>query len=114
MFARLVDRNEYEAVEANLRETLKFFSLANDNGKVVETRDLLLISSGINYGVFNTVLLKTRIDSEARLEEAISQAYAFFGPRGERWSFWVCQDLLGPPVLRRLRRVMENRGMRML
>jgi len=101
-------------VEANLRETLKFFSLANDNGKVVESDDLLLISSGINYGVFNTALLKTRVDSESRLEEYISQAHAFFGARGERWSFWVCQELVGPPVMRRLRRVMEGRRLRML
>jgi hypothetical protein len=114
MFARLIDRTEYEPVEGNLRETLKFFSLANDNGKVVESNDLLLISSGINYGVFNTALLKTRVDSEARLEEYIGQAHAFFGARGERWSFWVCQDLVGAPVLRRLRRVMEARRMRML
>jgi len=114
MFARFVDRNEYEPVEANLRETLKFFSLANDSGVVVETSELLLISSGINYGVFNTALLKNRVDSEQRLNEYISDAHAFFGSRGERWSFWVCQDLLGPPVLRRMRSLMESRRLRLL
>jgi ribosomal protein S18 acetylase RimI-like enzyme len=114
MFARLTDRHEFEPVEANLRETLKFFALANDRGKVVETNDLLLISSGINYGVFNTVLLKERVESEARLLELIARAENFFGERGERWSFWCCQDLLVPPVLRRLRRLMEARHLRLL
>ncbi len=114
MFARFLERNDFEPVEANLRETLKFFSLANDNGCVVETGELLLISSGINYGVFNTALLKNRVDSEERLQGYISDAYDFFGSRGERWSFWACHDLLGPPVLRRLRRVMESRRLRFL
>lgn len=114
MFARLAVRNEFEFVEANLRETLKFFSLANDYGQVVETTELLLISSGINYGVFNTALLKTRVETEDRLQEYISNAHDYFGSRRERWSFWICQDLLAPPVLRRLRRVMESRRMRQL
>ena len=114
MFARFFDRHEFEPVEANLRETLKFFSLANDKGAVVETGDLLLISSGINYGVFNTALLKNRVDSEDRLQTSISEAHDFFGSRQERWSFWACHDLLGPPVLRRLRRVMESRRLRFL
>ena len=114
MFARLSDRTEYEPVESNLRETLKFFSLANDNGIVAESDEILVISSGINYGVFNTVLLKERIDSEARLLDCIEQAHAFFGARGERWSFWLCHDLLGPPILRRLRRVMESNRLRLL
>ena len=114
MFARFLDRNEFEPVEANLRETLKFFSLANDNGVVVETSELLLISSGINYGVFNTVLLKNRVDSEERFNGYISDARDFFGSRRERWSFWVCHDLLAPAVLRRMRRVMESRRMRLL
>ena len=114
MFARYFDRTEFEPVEANLRETLKFFSLANDNGLVVETDHLLLISSGINYGVFNTALLKTRVVSEERLQNCISEAHDFFGSRRERWSFWACHDLLGSPVLRRIRRVMESRRMRLL
>lgn len=114
MFARFFDRNEFEPVAANLRETLKFFSLANDHGCVVETDELLLISSGINYGVFNTALLKHRVDSEERLQGYISDAHDFFGPRRERWSFWVCHDMVGPPVLRRLRQVMESRRLRFL
>lgn len=114
MFARFVDRHEYEPVESNLRETLKFFSLSRDNGAVVETSELLLISSGINYGVFNTALLKNRVDSEERLHGYISDGHDFFGSRRERWSFWVCHDMIGPPVLRRLRKVMESRRMRLL
>ena len=112
MFARFFDRTEFEPVEANLRETLKFFSLAHDNGSVVETDELLLISSGINYGVFNTVLLKNRVDSEERLQGYISDAYDFFNSRRERWSFWACHDLLGYPLQRRLKKVMESRRMR--
>ena len=114
MFARFIDRYEYEPVEANLRETLKFFSLSNDNGMVVETSEMLLISSGINYGVFNTALLKNRVDSEEQLQGYISDAHDFFGARHERWSFWVCHDMLGPAVLRRMRRVMESRRLRLL
>lgn len=114
MFARFLDRNEFEPVESNLRETLKFFSLSNDAGVVVETSELLLISSGINYGVFNTVLLKNRVDSEELLNSYISDAYDFFGSRHERWSFWACHDLLGPGLQRRLRRLMEYRRLRLL
>ena len=114
MFAHFFDRHEFEPVESNLRETLKFFSLSNDNGMVVETTEMLLISSGINYGVFNTVLLKNRVDSEERLHGYISDAYDFFNSRGERWSFWLCHDLLGPPLVRRLRRLMESRRLRLL
>ena len=114
MFARFFDRYEFEPVEANLRETLKFFSLANDNGVVAENEHIVAISSGINYGVFNTVLLKHRIDSEELLEHCITLAHKFFAVRGERWSFWGCHDLLGPPLLRRLKKLMEGRRMRLL
>jgi ribosomal protein S18 acetylase RimI-like enzyme len=114
MFARSAVRNEYEPVEANLRETLKFFSLAHDKGECVETSELLLISSGINYGVFNTALLKTPVETEEMLQEYISNGHDYFGSRGERWSFWVCHDLVDPGVMRRLRRVMESRRMRQL
>ena len=64
MFARFVDRYEYEPVEANLRETLKFFSLANDNGMVVETSEMLLISSGMYDRVINLALLNQRRDTQ--------------------------------------------------
>jgi ribosomal protein S18 acetylase RimI-like enzyme len=59
-------------------------------------------------------LLKNHVDSEDRLQEYISNAHDYFGARHERWSFWICQDMLAPAVLRRLRRVMESRRMRQL
>ena len=114
MFARSTDPYEFAAIEGNLRETLKFFSLGNDGGCLAESADLLMISSGINYGVFNTVLLKTLVASEAQLIDAILRGRDFFSPRGERWSFWVCHDLLIPQLQRRLRRIMESNGLRFL
>lgn len=114
MLAGFLQSGEFSAVEANLRETLKFFAHSNDRGAIVESDRNLMVYSGIDYGVFNTVTLKAPVESESDLHDHISEAEAYFRGLGARWSFWICQDLLSPFVARRLRRICESRRLRLL
>jgi ribosomal protein S18 acetylase RimI-like enzyme len=111
---------EYSIVERNLRATMRFFGQASGSGDIQERDGVLLIDSGVDYAVFNMVLLTSPVATRAELEGRIAAAADYFRRRGARWSFWLCEDLLDGPVRcnfdpifesRRLRRLTEAPGM---
>jgi GNAT superfamily N-acetyltransferase len=111
---------DVSVIESNLRATMRFFGQASGCGDIQEREGLLLIDSGVNYGVFNMALLDGRVESRQDFEHRISVAQDYFQRRGARWSFWLCDDLLTPAVLKRaaaafeiirLRRLTEAPGM---
>ena len=105
----------FAPIEANLREMMKFFALAHPAG-ILEQRDgLQLVSSGINFSPFNSALLTTVLPSlESKdFELRVDLASGFFRDRGERWSFWLCNDLLPPMVLRRVKWILQQHRMRL-
>lgn len=104
----------FEAVDRNLREAMKFFHRANEAGEVRQLPGILLISSGINYGVFNSALITEPVPDVASFEQRLLAAQVFFGARGLRWSLWACEDLLARPVRRREENICARFGLRQL
>lgn len=94
---------------------MKFFALGHPNGLLVERDGLQLVSSGINFSPFNSALLTAALPSlESRdFESRVESASRFFRERGERWSFWLCNDLLPPSVLRRVRWILQQHRLRL-
>jgi ribosomal protein S18 acetylase RimI-like enzyme len=105
---------EFCTIEANLRETMKFFAGATEEGETCEAGGLSLVSSGLNHGVFNTALLCGRVAGEAELARRIAAADLFFARKGLRWSFWVCEDLLERNLRKRVKTMFTDRGFRSL
>ena len=93
---------------------MKFFSLARTTGIVEERDGLQLVSSGIDFSPFNSALLTEALPTMdgGNFESRVATAATFFRERGERWSFWLCDDLLPPVVLRRVRMILSQHRMR--
>lgn len=98
----------FEAVDRNLREAMKFFCRANEAGEARQMPGVLLISSGINYGVFNSALITDPVPDTASFEQRLLAARVFFGARGLRWSLWACEDLLARGVRRKQANLCER------
>lgn len=106
---------KFEIVERNLRYTMRFFSLANDQGEIREMPGVSLVSSGIEYSVFNSALLSAPVfDNPGELERRIVMPAVHFAGRGLPWSYWVCEDLMETPLRRKARRIFSERGLRMI
>jgi hypothetical protein len=105
----------FAPIEANLREMMKFFALAHPNAALEERDGLQLVSSGINFSPFNSALLTAALPSTdgRHFESCVEIAAKFFRDRGERWSFWLCNDLLPPMVLKRAKWVLQQHRMRL-
>jgi GNAT superfamily N-acetyltransferase len=102
-------------IESNLREMMKFFALARPAG-AVEVRDgVQLVSSGINFSPFNSALLAEPLPSlhTQDFEAKVGVAASFFRARGERWSFWLCDDLVSPVVRKRARSILLQHRLRL-
>jgi GNAT superfamily N-acetyltransferase len=104
----------YLAIAENLRCAMRFFSRASDEGEVRESSGVSIVSSGLNYGIFNTAHLTTPVSGPPDLERRISIARVHFSARGLSWSFWVCEDLLDRAVRRRYRAHFLDHGFRQL
>lgn len=107
------DRPDYMVVEENLRSAMRFFGQADERGLLSEAPGLSLIFSGIDYSVFNSALLSTPVATDPEdLENRIATARSHFGPRGLRWSFWVCEDLVDRSIRRQARRAFAAERLR--
>ncbi len=104
---------DFGAVEANLRLALRFFGQSQSEGVIQDSPSLTMISSGLNYGVFNSALL-TKPANTDELDQSILQARDFFTDRGVRWSFWICEDLLDREAQRKCRKLFAERGLRQI
>lgn len=101
-------------VERNLREMMQFFSRARENGEVSFQGGLQLVSSGIDFSPFNSAMLAEPVDSaDPRLfEDQLNTAAEYFRKRRERWSFWLCEEMLPVALRRRARMMVLSRHMR--
>src|ERR1017187_9555137 len=92
----------------NLREAMRFFGMARSGGEVRRLSALTLISSGIDYSVFNAAVLgsavRGRIDG---LGIEMKEAEEFYRRRGLPWSFWACEELIEESLWGRARDNLE-------
>ncbi|HEX5229490.1 MAG TPA: GNAT family N-acetyltransferase [Bryobacteraceae bacterium] len=107
--------DEAFAVAENLLEALRFFGHAREDAEIRDLKGVSLIFCGLNYAAFNAALQATPIQGDsgelARLIEVSAQHYDV---RNLRWTYWLCDDFLPPPVQRDAWRVFQRHGLRHL
>lgn len=84
----------FETLEANLRATLGVFALARPDGETRTEPGLAFIASGVNYSMFNAVLLTEPVHTGVAFRDLLSRAERFFSSRRLPWSLWLCTDWL--------------------
>ena len=102
----------FETVERNLREAMQCYASCSPQGEVRQVAGAVIVSSGIDYSVFNSFMLTSRIETVAELDERISHAEVHFKARGLGWSCWLCEDLLAPTVQKAARSFFVSRRMK--
>jgi len=104
----------FEAVDQNLREAMACYSYVCAQGEFREFSGVRLASSGIDYSVFNSVMLASAVESMAELERRITGAEVHFKARGLGRSYWICEDLLTPSLKRSTNDLFSKLGMKMI
>ena len=104
---------DFLIVDENLRAAMRFFGEATGSGDVSALPGAIAIFSGLDYGVFNIAMLDGGITrANGGLETRLGEIARYFGKRTLRWSFWLCEDLLDPGLLRRGRQTLVDFGLR--
>lgn len=92
---------------------MPFFGLASGHGSVSEQDGMLLIDSGVNYGVFNIAMFAGAVGDEDALRRRLATAGQFYEQQKTRWSLWVCDDLI-TPLRNRAGAIFAEKGLRRL
>jgi GNAT superfamily N-acetyltransferase len=99
----------------NLREAMRFFGGAGAHGEIRTLGALTLISSGIDYSVFNAAVLGSPVRGKIDgLGVELKEAEEFYRRRRLPWSFWACEELIEESLWGRVRDALENMNMRHL
>jgi hypothetical protein len=88
-------------VEANLRESMRAYSVVTPAGESREYPGVVIASSGLDFSVFNSLMLTAHVETDAELERRLTAGAVHFGARGIGWTAWLCDDLIAPAVLKR-------------
>jgi GNAT superfamily N-acetyltransferase len=102
---------EFENVEGNLRQSFRALAFDRPAGDVREIAGISIASAGAEFQMFNAAFLSSPVGSVEEMERRIASAGVHFRARGLDWSFWICEDLLGPSVRRRAGRLLESAGL---
>jgi hypothetical protein len=107
--------DEIHAVAGNLLEALRFFGQARADAEIRDLPGVSLIFCGLNYAAFNAALQALPIRGDAQeLSHLIEVSAQQFDARSLRWTYWLCQDFLNPPLRREASRIFKRHGLRHL
>ena len=95
---------ENTIVARNLASAMAAYSQSSEAGEVSERVGATLVSSGINYPVFNAAVLTEPVYADAEVDKLLAGAAEFYRARGIGWSLWLSEDLAHPRVRARWRR----------
>ncbi len=96
----------WERNAANLAASLSFY------GPAEQRPGVHLITSPVAFSVFNIALIADPVSEiEGEMDRRIQLANAHFRGLQRDWSFWLCEDYLGPRTARRLHRIFESHDM---
>jgi ribosomal protein S18 acetylase RimI-like enzyme len=98
-------------MDANLRATLAVFALARRGGETREEYGLSLVSSRVDYAMFNSASLTAPVSTPAELFARLKDAAAFYRDRRLPWSVWLCAGWLMPAALDAAHRMCEAAGL---
>ncbi len=102
---------EFEQMDANLRSTLRVFSLARPGGETSGMPGISLVCSGIEYAMFNAAALTAPVRTAVELAERLSRAEAYYAARRLPWSVWLCTGWLSAGALDAAERVCRDAGL---
>ncbi len=107
---------EAVTLSENLREAMRFFGTAGARSEVRRLSALTLISSGIDYSVFNAAVLGSAVRGRSieGLGIELRESEEFYRRRRLPWSFWACEDLIEESLWGRVRDTLEGMNMRHL
>lgn len=92
---------------------MRQFSFSTDGGEVREMPGVTLVSSGVDYSVFNSAMLSSPCPGpEGDLDRRAAAAAVHFTMRRLGWSFWLCEEMLEPAARRRAEGVLARHGLR--
>ena len=103
---------EFEALEANLRQSFRILAEGRRRADIVELDGVSIASLGAQFQMFNAAFLNSQVPTRFDLEARMERARRFFSVRQLAWAFWICEDWLQPRERRRLVSVCEAFGMR--
>ena len=89
---------ENTIVARNLASAMAAYSQSSEAGEVSERVGATLVSSGINYPVFNAAVLTEPVYADAEVDKLLAGAAEFYRARGIGWSLWLSEDLAHPRV----------------
>lgn len=96
----------WERNAVNLAASLSFYGPAEHRAGVH------LITSSVTFSVFNIALIADPVaEIEGEMDRRIQLAGAHYRAQQRDWSFWLCEDYLGPRTARRIHRIFESHGM---
>jgi len=101
-------------VDANLREAMRCYAHATPAGEVRDYDGITVVSSGLNYSVFNSAMLTAPVENERELDRRLALAAVHYAARGIGWSCWICEDQFSPDVMKRSDGIFVKYGMHML
>src|SRR5947209_3161356 len=99
-------------VSENLREAMRFFGRARSDGEIRDFPALTVISSGVDYGVFNAAVLCSALNGDMEpISRQMDASADFYRQKNLPWSFWACDDLIGE-MRAPLRNVLDRHALR--
>lgn len=105
----------WQPVEENLRRAMRLFSLSTERGETREMSGVTLVSSGVDYSVFNSAMISGPVSGpDGGLDRCAAIAAVHFSARKLGWSFWLCEDWLDASARRRAMDILAARGLRPL
>lgn len=104
----------YETVERNLREAMQCYASCSLQGEVRQVAGAVIVSSGIDYAVFNSVMFTSPIESVVDLDARVTHAEVHFRARGLGWSCWLCEDLVTPALQKAARQFFVSRKLKVV
>src|SRR5258708_15239823 len=104
--------NDFLTVEENLRTAMRFFGYATGTGEIASLPGALAMYSGLDYGVFNIAMMEGRVSHAGlTLEQRLGEIAHYYKRRTQRWSLWLCGDLLDQALRRRARQTPSDFGL---
>ena len=104
---------EFKAVEENLRESFRVLAAGRTGADVTEMEGLSIASLGVAFQMFNAAFLSSAVATQEEMEARLTLAREHFEARGIEWSFWICEDWVARPVLRKISRICHGFGLRL-
>jgi ribosomal protein S18 acetylase RimI-like enzyme len=101
-------------VEANLRESMRAYSVVTSAGESRHYPGITIASSGLDFSVFNSLMLTAPVESDVELERRLTTGAVHFAARGIGWTAWLCDDLIAPAVLKRAGTLLAKRNLNVI